>query len=265
MISRLAKEPPFRILARALLKRMPVSTETRCLWEISARPAYLLGVWSAANQAIQEGCEGINVIEFGVAGGSGLVALQEEARAVESETGVRISVYGFDNGPKGLPHLCGDYRDHPDLWKSGDFKMDVAGLRSRLDPRTDLILGDVRDTVPEFVERQTLPVGFVSFDLDLYSSTVAAMEIFRHPDRSMLMHVPLYFDDIDFIVNHRFAGELLAIDEFNATVDGVKIDKWYGVRADRPFPERHYFAKMFVAHDLDAITNASLARDNREL
>ena len=43
IISRLAIEPQFRILARALLKHMPVSVKTRALWELSARPAYLLG------------------------------------------------------------------------------------------------------------------------------------------------------------------------------------------------------------------------------
>ena len=51
IISRLAIEPPFRVLARALLKYLPVSVKTRALWELSARPAYLLGVVTAAEQA----------------------------------------------------------------------------------------------------------------------------------------------------------------------------------------------------------------------
>jgi len=75
IISRLAIEPQFRILARALLKHMPVSVKTRALWELSARPAYLLGVVTAAEQARRQNVSAGSVIEFGVAGGEGLLAL----------------------------------------------------------------------------------------------------------------------------------------------------------------------------------------------
>ena len=43
------------------------------------------------------------------------------------------------------------------------------------------------------------------------------------------MHLPMYFDDVKRIFNHRFAGELLAIDEFNAMNENVKIDRWRGI------------------------------------
>jgi hypothetical protein len=101
----------------------------------------------------------------------------------------------------------------------------------------------------------------VSFDLDLYSSTRDALKLFRAEGKKMLWHVPLYFDDIDFLFNHKFAGELLAIDEFNETNSQVKIDRWYGVRSGRPFPERSFLEKLYVAHDLEAISRASLGRD----
>jgi hypothetical protein len=75
IVSRLAIEPPFRILARAVLKHLPVSVKTRALWELSARPAYLLGVVTAAEQARQQNISEISVLEFGVARGEGLLAL----------------------------------------------------------------------------------------------------------------------------------------------------------------------------------------------
>ena len=68
---------------------------TKALWDIGERPQYLLGVLSGADQARREGVDHISVIEFGVAGGNGLIALQRWARAVEEETGVRVDVYGF--------------------------------------------------------------------------------------------------------------------------------------------------------------------------
>jgi hypothetical protein len=261
-LARLGMEPPFRILVRALLKPLNISAKTRALWELSKRPAYLLGVHAAAKQALKQKVPEISVIEFGVAGGDGLVTLQSEAEAVERETGIRIKVYGFDAGPQGLPTFIGDYRDHPDAWQPGDFAMDESALRSRLTNRTTLILGNVRDTIPRFFKDfQPPPVGFVSFDLDLYSSTRAAFQIFCVPDKRMLWHVPLYFDDIEFLFNHKFAGELLAIEEFNGESSQVKIDRWYGVRIGRPFPERPFLEKLYVAHDLEAISKVALKRE----
>ena len=259
---RLGIEPPFRIFIRLLLKRFNVSVKTRAKWDLSKKPAYLLGVLTAAEQALKQGVPEISVVEFGVAGGDGLVALQSEAETVERTTGIVIRVFGFDAGAQGLPEFIGDYRDHPDAWQSGDYPMDVSALRSRLSERTTLILGNVRDTVPSFYkEFQPPPIGFVSFDLDLYSSTRDALKIFCAPDKKMLWNVPLYFDDIEFLFNHKFAGELLAIDEFNQENGLVKIDKWYGVKFGRPFPERPFLEKLYVAHDLEAISRVNLDRD----
>ena len=265
-IERMAMEPPFRLVARALLPYLRPSIETRSTWELSARPHYLLGIFEAAKQAKKQGVPEISVIEFGVAGGNGLVAMQEEAASVEQATGIRIQVFGFDSGGSGLPQLIGDYRDHPDAWQAGDFAMDEPQLRRRLMPRTTLILGNVRDTVPSFfLTAQRPPIGFVSFDLDLYSSTSDALKIFTVPGSRMLWNTPLYFDDINFVFNHRWAGEFLAISEFNDANDDIKIDRWYGVRNGRPFPERGIFDKMFIAHNLKEISGARLERKQVDL
>jgi hypothetical protein len=135
--------------------------------------------------------------------------------------------------------------------------MDVARLQSRLDhARTTLVLGDVAVTM----KGTTLaaPIGFISFDLDFYSSTSTALPILRC--RPTLRRVALYFDDLDEHYNHRWAGEILAIDEFNAESRNVKIDRWRGIRAGRPFHEAHWLDAMYMAHNLDLISEVRLTR-----
>ncbi len=134
MLQRLAAEPPFRLFAKHTLALLPCSVETRAKWDVSERPNYLVGTLFAAGRARAQRIPEISVIEFGVAGGSGLLTLQAEAEAVERATGVAIRVYGFDAGPGGLPSFCGDYRDHPDMWRPGDYPMDVDALRAKLAP-----------------------------------------------------------------------------------------------------------------------------------
>jgi len=102
-----SEEPPFRLVTRAIIKRTPTSARTKARWDAVARPNYLAGILGGADQAKREGASKISVIEFGVAGGNGLVLMQEYAAAVERETGIGIAVYGFDAGG-GLPALCGD-------------------------------------------------------------------------------------------------------------------------------------------------------------
>jgi hypothetical protein len=259
---KLAKEPPFRLAVRFALNWLPASVWTRALWGKSDRPHYLVGVLFAAEQAKREGVEAISAIEFGVAGGKSLVVLEGIAEAVEAATGVRISVYGFDTGGGGLPDFIGDHRDCPDSWRPGLFPMDVDALRARLSPRTTLVLGNIRDTVPTFIERYNPPpVGFAAIDVDLYSSTAWALQLLSSPERRMLMHVPLYFDDIHLPFVHAYAGEMLAINEFNERETDVKIDRWLGLKENRPFPEEGWLERMFMAHDLSAISRCAPARE----
>ena len=258
---RLAMEPPFRLATRALLRFLPVGAECRARWELTPRPEYLVGLVAGAHQARRQGLSEISALEFGVAGGRGLLALQSEARAVERDLGVKVRVFGFDMGAPGLPPFIGDHRDHPELWRPGDFPMDVTALRTRLAPETTLILGPVAETVQTFVERhRPPPIGFAAFDLDLYSSTRDALRLLADPATPMLWHTPLYFDDIVPFAGHRFAGELLALDEFNTANERVRIDRWHGVATGRPFPERDFLERLFVAHDLTALGKVRLPR-----
>jgi hypothetical protein len=261
----LAREPPFRLFAQKLLRSMPRDVRTDALWELHPYPQYLVGVLAAADEALEQGEKRIAVMEFGVAGGNGLIALERSAAAVEKETGIQIAVYGFDTG-SGLPPLCGDYRDHPDFWQVSDYPMDAAALRARLTSRTELILGDIRETVPVFAANRAIPpVGFVSIDLDLYSSAREAFKLFARPEPRMLRRTYLYMDDVAGHRNHQFAGELLAIREFNEAEVPVKIDLWRGLRPTRVFPESYWIEKMYVAHDLTAISAARVDRPPERL
>ena len=247
MFTRVLHEPPFRLLAKCLARYCSRSLASKVRWEAAERPQYALGVLFAANQARRLGIPEIVVIEFGVASGKGLLVLAAHAARAEREIGTRIQVYGFDLGT-GLP-ASSDFRDHPDNWKGGDFPM-AGNLQSRIGANTRLVLGNVAVTVSQFVARQTVPVGFAAFDLDLYSSTRAALELFTLPDAKMLPHTAIYFDDTQQSFNHRFAGELLAIDEFNRESASVKIDRWRGIRVLTAFPDSPWLEAMYMAHQL---------------
>ena len=254
----MARESPFRLLMQKAVRRSSPSVKTREEWDIESKPAYMTGVLRAAKQALAEGADSMSVIEFGVAGGTGLVALQRIAEAVQQDTGIAISVFGFDAG-NGLPQLTGDYRDHPDIFQFGDFPMDMKALKARLAGNTRLIVGNVSETVPEFVKNLGAPIGFVSVDLDLYSSARDALRVFQLPGSSMLNRTYLYFDDVEGSWAHRRAGELLAIDEFNEN-DRIFIDRWRGISNGRVFPNASWHNKMYVAHNLDAISRAERSR-----
>ena len=60
-----------------------------------------------------------------------------------------------------------------------------------------LVLGEVGDPLGPFLaDGLTAPVGFVSFDMDYYSSTVDCLRIFDLPADDLLPVVVSYFDDL---------------------------------------------------------------------
>ena len=72
---------------------------------------------------------------------------------------------------------------------------------------------------PELGVNPTIPIGFISFDLDYYSSTMEAFEILR--ESKTLPRVWSYFDDVNEISSRH--GELLAIDEWNSKCKEIHI------------------------------------------
>jgi len=184
-------------------------------------------LWQGAIRARQMGLERISALEFGVAGGNGLVALEEIAEEITKELDVSIDIYGFDSG-LGLPSPK-DHRDMPYQWAEGFFRMDRTRLESRL-TCARLVLGDVAETASTFIGTvQPAPIGAVLFDLDYHSSTAAALAIFDGPSEAFLPRIPCYFDDI--YVSSQYMGVLLAIEEFNVAHPERKLVSAYGAAA----------------------------------
>jgi hypothetical protein len=216
----------------------------------SLRANYLYGVLHAARLANVLGIPAISAIEFGVAGGRGLLALEKASVYAEEAFGVSIDVYGFDSG-RGLPKPT-DFRDCPNLFLEGQFPLDDAQLVPRLE-RAELILGLVARTVPEFLERRSAPIGFVSFDLDLYSSTVCALRAFEADAELLLPRVLCYFDDITGFTYADHNGERLAISEFNAAHELRKLSQIYAAEFYVPHGESRALwpRKLYLAHIID--------------
>jgi len=183
------------------------------------RAHYAHGLHEAANLAKSRGYERISAIEFGVAGGFGLVHLGHYAREIGRIFGIGIDVYGFDSG-KGLLSST-DYRDCPQYWIEGDFKMDIEALQSRLyDER--LIIGDICKTTKTFLtDYNPAPIGFIAVDVDQYTPTVAILDMLLEDDKYFIPIITMYFDDLR--PGLEFQGENLAIKEFNAKSEIMKI------------------------------------------
>lgn len=217
---------------------------------VRTRPQYLWPVLLGARIAKALGIPRVSVIEFGVAGGNGLLALETAADAAESLTGVRIDVVGFDSGT-GMPEPI-DHRDVPWVIRPGLFAMDEAALRARL-RRATVLLGPVGDTLPAWLRSDPAPVAFASFDLDYYSSTMQAFGLLDAPQARMLPRIPCYFDDIFGYGWSDFNGERAAIADFNAGHAKRKIGPIYGLQYELPASEAGtpWPSKMFLVHLLD--------------
>jgi hypothetical protein len=225
-----------------------LSYESKLRVRSITRSQYGFGLLQAGRLAARLGISRISAIEFGVAGGNGLLALEDHARRVSRETGVEIDIYGFDSG-SGLPAPT-DFRDMPYAWEEGFYAMDVDKLKKRL-TSAKLLIGDVRDTVQQFGEADPAPIGFISFDLDYYSSTIAALRVLDLPFANLLPRVFCYFDDVaggpSYCYNE-FTGELLAISEFNQSRPDRKLAKIAGLRHNFRTLPALWHEQTYVAH-----------------
>lgn len=182
---------------------------------------YAKGLSTAVQTAKYIGYKRISTIEFGVAGGNGLKMLEIHAMELSRLYNIEIEVYGFDTG-NGLPNNKEDYRNRCYMWREGNYEMNVAKLKSQL-RNAKLILGDLTETLPVFLnEFNPAPVGFISIDVDLYSSTLPILDFVTNlSDKDCLPRMNVYFDDIE--KDSEFTGEDLAIKEFNQSHTNYKI------------------------------------------
>lgn len=235
--------------ARSLWGRFPIgSVETRVRYGIFDRPHYAYGVFAAADLAKRLGLDSISVIELGVAGGKGLLALERLAKIIGAHLGIQVNVTGFDSG-QGMPAPA-DYRDLAHVWGQGFYKMDVSQLKAKLSPGTELILGDIEDTIPSWVPKGN--IGFVAFDLDYYSSTKKAFRLFEKDDpATCLPRTYCYFDDLrwpEHACHNEYMGELCAIKEFNEEHEHKKMCPINMFRHTRIHQEP-WNEQMYVLHD----------------
>lgn len=181
---------------------------------------YAYCVWNAACLACSKGYKAISVMEFGVAGGTGLVLLEKYAVEVERLTGVKIEVYGFDSG-SGLFAPSSVEKDLIHVFAEGEYRMDYQKLSERL-IRAKLVIGDISETLPAFLESsEAAPIGAMMIDVDTYTPATAILNAFSAADKHFLPIVYLYFDDIH--PEYQFQGEWQAVSEFNQRQDDMKI------------------------------------------
>jgi hypothetical protein len=208
-------QPLRALIFRRLISRLRIgSYPIRLRLGAVDRVPYGWCLYHSAVEAKALGHTAITAVELGVAGGRGLLCLCANAEEVTRATGVDIKIYGMDTG-KGLPKT-GDFRDLLYCWPPDSFKMDLAKLRELIGSRADVLIGDVREKINEFTALERAPLGAVMFDLDLYTSTVAALRILQSPNR--LPRVWCYFDDVVGYPENAFCektGERAAINEYN--------------------------------------------------
>jgi hypothetical protein len=190
------------------------------------RPHYLWGAIQAVNLAKALGISCVSFIEFGVAGGNGLTALESIAEKLKAVFAIEIEIHGFD-AAEGMPKTS-DPRDVPNLWRAGFYPMDVEKLKKRL-TNTQLYLGGVDETVPKFTESRPAPIAFIAFDLCYYTSTKKAFEIFDAEQNLLLPRVHCFFRNILGRTFGDHNGERLAMAEFNTSHGVRKISKIYGL------------------------------------
>ncbi len=239
---------PLHLNLLSALVAMFGSYRAKVDFDLVVRQQYAFPILYAADAAKKYGYKAVTIIEFGVAGGAGLLNMCRIAERTRQETGIEFRVVGFDTG-KGMPAPI-DYRDLPESFQAGDFPMDEQRLRQALPVFADLIIGDITETVPEFFHALTdeQPIGFVAIDVDYYSSAKKALDILRGSPQIYLPIVPVYLDDIGVDGSNPWTGELLAAEEFNRENELRKIAPFTLLRSQRIFKNTQWIDRMFAAH-----------------
>jgi hypothetical protein len=217
---------------------------------IDTRPQYLWSLLLAGRISKALNLRRIAALEFGVAGGNGLIALERAGAVATDLLGVEVEIFGFDTGT-GMPEPV-DHRDVPWVIQEGYFPMDEHALREQL-TSARLVLGPVSETVPEFLRSGHPPIGFAAFDLDYYSATMQAFGVLEGPTERILPRVPCYFDDIFGYGWSDFTGERAAIADFNAEHEQRKIGKIHGLRYELPRSEfmQPWHEQLYLVHAFD--------------
>ncbi|PWH81813.1 hypothetical protein DIS18_14145 [Algibacter marinivivus] len=239
------------------------SFRKKVAYDLVLRPQHAYSILEAADQAKERGLKTISVLEFGVANGAGLMNIIKIAKKVTKVTGINIEIFGFDTG-KGMPAPL-DFRDHPEYYTTGDFPMNRDLLEQNTKNNATLIYGTVKDTINDF--KKTIspeaPIGFISVDVDYYSSTKEVFELLDSKPEHFLPLTYIYFDDITLPHHNDKCGELLAIKEFNNTHQYRNISYHPFFANRRIFKNADWVKQIYYFHVLDHKYRFELER-NRE-
>ena len=179
---------------RPIIRKLKLgSFEFRLKINALKRMQYAYICFHAAKLGKKLGYKKISIIEYGVAGGQGLLILEEHIKEIEKYFDIEIDVYGFDTG-EGLPDPI-DYRDLPYHWKKGFYSMNQDVLKNKL-TKAKLVIGDIENTSKTFFSKYNpAPIGAVIHDFDFYSSTKTALSMMNDNSDFFLPRVFSYFDD----------------------------------------------------------------------
>jgi hypothetical protein len=188
----------------------------------------------------------ISFIEFGVAGGNGLLSLEKYSKKSKKRFNINYNIYGFDFGDNlGLPKTT-EPKDMPFFFSSGLFKMDIDRLKRKL-KISKLILGDIKNTLPSFRNEKNIgKIMAIFFDLDYYSSTKEALNIFNFDDTLFAPRVWCYFDDVHSPAND-FNGVHAAINDFNILNYNKKFVRDYGSVMNYKFGP--FYEEVYIMHN----------------
>lgn len=113
------------------------------------------------------------------------------------------------------------------------------------------MIGDCRQTAAAFLQTSSLVIGFISVDVDYFSSASACLSVMGGAPAQYLPAVPVYFDDI-FLPHHNpWCGELLALREFNHAHALRKLAPSTALRERRFLKTASWIPQMYTLHVLD--------------
>lgn len=238
---------PLHLNAMSVLVRLLGGFRLQVEFDLIERRRYAFALLQAADWARRYGIPRIFALEFGIAAGAGLLNLASLAERVSRETGVAIEIVGFDTGT-GMPPPV-DYRDYPEEFREGDFPTtDREHLARLLPPNVRVIYGPTAQTARGFADSVDAPIGFISFDLAYYSSTVDAMQVLRCPATNYVPTVCCYIGGITMETANPGVGELLAISEFNATEPARMLAPTTWLRERRVFKNAFWHRQIYTFH-----------------
>ena len=228
-------------------------------FDLVIRQQHAYALLNIADQANALGLERVSVFEFGVAAGAGLLNLQEIASKLTTVTGIGFDIYGFDTGT-GMPPPK-SFKDHPELYQEGDFPMDFGKLSKALGPCTQLVLGPVAESIRHLSNKDFsgAPIGFISMDVDYYSSSVDALNVLKRQPADLLPRVVIYLDDVEDMSHNSWCGEQAAVNEFTLSNPARPIERHTFLRGYRIFKNARWIDHMYQCHVLDHSTRNELS------